>query len=299
MKKHITIIVLLFLGIVSIAQTIPNSEFQTWVSEGDFENPEFWSTSNNPILSALGVIPVSKSTDAYTGDYSARLETKDVALLGLQIPGIITLAQVDIVVSPPSYSISGGLALQENVSQLTGMYKYEAVEDDSATVLIYNFRHNEGSDFDTIGYGVTYLQNASSWTSFTVNMQYVNSHIPDTFNVIFMSSSSPDFTSGAGSVLLVDSITIETNTGIINLNTNLINVKAYPNPVTDFIQFETTEIEANRVVNIYDLNGNLISTTSFSNLSTTVNIRVLPSALYTYCIINNNSILNRGSFIKK
>ena len=299
MKKLVTVLILLCFSIISSAQTIPNSEFQEWITEGDFENPEFWSTSNNPILSALGVVPVSKSTDAYVGDFSARLETKDVALLGLQIPGILTLAEINIIVSPPSFNISGGLALQENVSKLTGMYKYDGVEGDSATVIIYNFKHNEGSDFDTIGYGFAYLQDASAWTPFIVNMQYVNSHIPDTFNVIFMSSSSPDFTTGAGSVLLVDNIEIETNTGIINLNANLINVEVFPNPVTDYVQFETTELEDGRVINIYDLGGNLISTTSFSKLKTSININNLPPAPYTYCVLRHNIIQNRGSFIKK
>jgi len=299
MKKLNTVMVLLCFSIISMAQTIPNYEFQEWITEGDYENPEYWSTSNNPILSSIGVIPVSKSIDAFVGDYSARLETKDVALLGLQIPGIITLAQINIVVSPPSYSISGGLALQENVSKLTGMYKYEGVEGDSATVIIYNFKHDEGSDFDTIGFGVTYLQDASLWTSFTVNMQYVNSHVPDTFNVVFMSSSSPDFTTGAGSVLRVDNIEIETNTGIINLNANMINVEVYPNPTTDYVQFETAEVEDGRMINIYDLGGNLMSTNSFSSLKTSINISNLPSAQYTYCVIKNNSIQNRGSFIKK
>jgi hypothetical protein len=277
-----------------MAQTIPNSEFQEWISEGNFENPEFWSTSNSVLLT-----PVSKSTDAYSDDYSARLETKDVPLLGLQIPGIITLAEINIVFSPPSYSISGGLFLQENVSKLTGMYKYDGIEGDSATVLIYNFKHDEGSNFDTIGYGVAYLQDASSWTSFTVNMQIINSHIPDTFNVVLMSSSSPDFTTGAGSVLLVDNIEIETNTGIINFNEDLINVKVYPNPVTEYVEFETTETQNGRMLNIYDLGGNLIITNNFSSIKTKVDIIELPSALYTYSITKHNQIIKTGSFIKK
>jgi len=297
MKKHLTVIVLMGLSIISFTQTLPNNNFQTWIDHGTYETPNYWSTPDT-ILSSLGVTTVSKSTDAYIGDYSAKLETKTVPFIGLHVPGIITLAEIGIVISPPSYSISGGYALQENVSKLTGMYKYDGVEGDSATVLIYNFKHNEGSDFDTIGYGVTYLQDASSWTSFTVNMQYINSHVPDTFNVIFMSSSSPDFTTGTGSILLVDNIEIETNTGIINLNTNLINVEVYPNPTTSYVEFETIEFDKDRNINIYNLSGKLISTTPFNNFKTIVDVSELYPALYTYSITKNNKILNSGSFIK-
>jgi len=298
MKKLIIIIVFMGMGLISLAQEIPNYNFQSWVSNEIYENPEFWSTSNDPLLAVFGLVPVSKSTDAYSGDYSARLETKDLSSLGLQIPGIVTLAQINIVTSPPSYSITGGLALNENVSKLTGMYKYDGVDGDFATVLIYNFKHNEGSDFDTIGYGVTYLQDASNWTSFTVDMQNLNNHIPDTFNVIIMSSSSPDFTTGAGSVLLVDSITIETNTGIIQLNENIINVKVYPNPSARYVQFETAEFDKDRNISIYNLSGKLISTTTFNKLKTIVDVSELPPALYTYSITKNNKKLNSGSFIK-
>ncbi len=298
MKKLIVVIVFMGMGLISLAQEIPNYNFQSWVSNEIYENPEFWSTSNDPLLALFGLIPVSKSTDAYSGDYSAQLETKDLSTLGLHIPGIVTLAQINIVTSPPSYSINGGLALHENVSKLSGMYKYDGVEGDLATVLIYNFRNDEGSEFDTIGYGVTYLPDASTWTPFTVNMQNLNNHVPDTFNVIILSSSSPDFTTGAGSILLVDSISIETNTGIIQLNENIINVKVYPNPSTNNVQFETTEFDKDRRVNIYNLSGKLISTTTFNKLKTIVDVSELPPALYTYSITKNNQILNSGSFIK-
>jgi len=165
MKKLITLIVLVGLGLITFAQVIPNSTFQTWDNEGSFENPQSWSSSNITI-SGLSIIPVSKSNDAYIGDYSAQLTTQVVPFLNYHIPGIITLADINISMDPLGYSISGGLALQENVSVLNGKYKYEGVENDSAVVLIYNFKHDEGSDYDTIGYGVTYLHDASEWTSF-------------------------------------------------------------------------------------------------------------------------------------
>ncbi|MFK5856027.1 MAG: T9SS type A sorting domain-containing protein [Bacteroidota bacterium] len=297
MKKLITAAILMGISLLTFGQTLPNSDFQSWVTEGIYENPVSWSTSNNPILSLLGAIPVSKSTDSYTGDYSARLETKDIPTLGLHVPGIVTLADINIVVEPPSYSISGGFALQENVSRLTGMYKYSGTND-SATVIIYNFKHNTGSEFDTIGFGITTLNNASTWTEFSVDMQSLNYHVPDTFNVIVMSSSSPDFTSGGGSVLYVDDLKIETNTGIINLSSNKLKVNVYPNPSSDYVQFETSEIGNDRLLSIYDVTGRIIVTHEFNANKIQVNIKDLHTGMYTFRVTDENNILNSGSFIK-
>jgi hypothetical protein len=130
-------------------------------------------------------------------------------------------------------------------------------------------------------------------------MQNLNYHVPDTFNVIIMSSSNPDFSSGAGSILLIDSLAIETNTGIINLNTNVINVDAYPNPASNFVQFKTSKTDNNRKINIYDINGNLLSTNNFNATQTQVNVDYLSAGLYLFRVSNNNMILNRGAFIKK
>ncbi len=298
MKKLITVIILMSISLISFTQTLPNNDFQIWNDNGAYESPNHWSTPDT-ITSALGIITVSKSTDAYIGDYSAKLETRIVPLIELHIPGMITLAEIGIVISPPSYTINGGFALNKNVSKLTGMYRYDGVEGDSATVLIYNFKHDEGSEFDTIGYGVTYLHDATDWTLFTVEMQNLNYHVPDTFNVIIMSSSSPDFSYGEGSVLLVDDLTIETNTGIINLNTNKTIVNIYPNPTSDYIQFETIKSEKGRKVSIYNVVGKLIYTTDFNNPKIKIHTNTFPSGIYTYQVTRYNSIINTGSFISK
>lgn len=278
------------------AQTLPNSEFELWVNYGPFDEPELWNTPN-PIAIYLdpSANSVSKSSDAYTGEYSAKIETITVLGGTLQVPGLITLAQINVDLSSVSYSISGGMALKENVSRLSGMYKYQGVEGDSATVLIYNFKRDNDGEIDTIGYGSGYLLDATSWTPFTVNMQFLNSHVPDTFNVIILSSA---LELHPGSTLYVDSLTIETNTGIINLGFNQISVNVYPNPSSDFVQFETKDIEKERIIRVYNIAGKLISINDFSERKTKISLRVFPSGIYTYHVIEKNKLVNRGSFIR-
>ncbi len=285
------------LSLFGFTQTLPNSEFEVWVDYGLFEQPELWNTPN-PFTTVLDptAISVSKSTDAYTGDYSAKIETINAFGGSVQVPGVITLAQINVDFISVSYSISGGLPLKENVSRLSGMYKYQGVAGDSATVLIYNFKRDNDGDIDTIGYGSGYLLDADSWTPFTINMQYLNSHVPDTFNVIILSSA---LVLRPGSTLLVDSLTIETNTGIINLDFDQISVNIYPNPSSDFVQFETLDIEQGRQISIFDVNGRQVYTNDFSNRKTKISVKEFPSGLYTYQVTLKNKLLNRGTFIKK
>jgi len=296
MKNLIITAFLVGLSIVALGQELPNANFQEWETIDTYQNPEFWSTSNDPLLALASIIPVTRSSDAYTGDYSARLETLDIPLSTYKIPGLLTLAQINIDYQNASYSISGGMALQENVSRLTGMYKYDGSDGDSASVIIYNYRLDEGN-MDTIGFGVGFLSDVSTWTPFSVDMVNLNNHLPDTFNVIIISSSG--FEVASGSVLLVDSLAIETNTGIINLSTEQIIVNVYPNPATELITFETSGFEKDRIISVFDMTGNLISSSNFSESYIEIPVDKLSSGLYTYRVTRHEVLLNRGSFIKK
>ncbi len=281
-------------SLLSFAQNLPNAKFETWTNYGLYEEPELWNTPNPyTTFVSLNAITVSKSSDAFSGDYSAKLETIDIAGM-FQVPGVITLAQISVDFITVSYSISGGLALKENVSKLSGMYKYQGSDGDSATVLIYNFKRDGDGEMDTIGYGSGYLQDATSWTPFTVNMQYLNSHVPDTFNVIILSSALDVH---PGSTLLVDSLTIETNTGIIDLSHNQIRVNVYPNPSSDFVYFETMTDKKERIISIYNIVGELISVYDFSRSKTKISVKEFPSGIYTYRISNQDKLLKRGSFV--
>lgn len=302
MKNLIALVVLMGLGSVTLAQDLPNADFQIWVDSTDYEDPEFWSTPN-PFTSPspISTITVTKSTDAYSGDFSARLETKDILYNLHQIPGLLTLAQFSIDFDNLTFNICGGHALQENVTKFMGMYKYQGADGDSASVLIYNYRLDDNGEMDTIGHGTGYLHDTASWTLFTINMEILNDHVPDTFNVIIMSStmSSSGFEFNSGSILYVDSLAIETSTGMINLDAHNIIVDVYPNPSSGFVQFETREVEKDRQIGIYDAVGKLIGISNFSESKTKIHVKDFPPGLYTYRVTKHNQLLNSGSFIKK
>lgn len=294
MKNLILPFVLLLLSSYAVGQNVPNNDFDNWIDMGLYEEPENWNTPN-PFLISFGEQNVYKSTDSFSGNYSAKLETKNM-FGAADIPGLITLAEIDVDLLAQTYSIKGGLPLNENVSKLTGMYKYSGVDTDSGLVIIYNFRRDGEGEIDTIGYGLLSLPNASIWTPFTVTMVNQNYNVPDTFNVIILSSGDQ---MTAGSVLHVDSLAIETNTGIIDLNQSRLKVSVYPNPASEVVNFKTYNISSDRKIYIIDASGKVVFEHEFNNYDVNINIQNLTDGFYTYGVTERGKLLATGSFLKK
>lgn len=300
MKKTVFILGLIFSTIFIQAQTIPNSSFESWESGTNFEDPTPWNTPNS-ITAWLNAVTVTKSDDAFDGDFSARLETREITIgaTKYQVPGLVTYADFDINVLEGTFSFSGGVYKQEKVYKLRGKYKYKSVDNDSASVLIYCFRHPDGEDFDTIGAGLTFLHDADDWTEFSVDMYYLNDQTPDTFNVLLMSSGT--FQMGympPGSVLYVDNITIDTIYNAIGTNQQF-NAKHFPNPTSDKLTIELENEQRDRMVKIFDINGRMVKQLPFEGRKTTIDVSALPGGTYTYQISNNKNIPITGSFIKQ
>ncbi|HDO28030.1 MAG TPA: T9SS type A sorting domain-containing protein [Bacteroidetes bacterium] len=300
MKKITCSLILLAITFSGLAQTLPNYSFENWVKTPSYEEPLPWNTPN-PLTSLASVVTVEKSDDAYSGNYSAKLTTKkiEVGTISYVSPGLVTYADFHVDYQTLETSFSGGLLMPERISSLSGMYKYTGQNNDSATVLIYNFRHPEGEQIDTIGIGVLFLHDTGQWSPFTVQMNYLNDHQPDTFNVLMMSTASFNIEiMPLGSVLMLDSITVKTSTGIFDLNVGTIDLNVYPNPATNRIIFETTEPEKNRKVNIFDVSGKLVRQLDFNQKSLPLNLNGLPSGNYSYRIFTGNKLYNSGTFIK-
>lgn len=294
MKKTIAVIIGFLIASVGYTQSLPNSDFEIW--EDLISEPESWNTPN-PITGLVLVKTVTKSEDSYSGLYAARLETKEINFLGsiFNVPGMLTLGEFELNLADTSYGFSGGLFLQENVSQLSGMYKYSGQEGDSAFVFIYNYKKN-GEVMDTIGYGYKHLHDAADWTPFTVDMQLLNNQVPDTFNVVVISSGSQD--PKVGSVLLLDSLDIHINTGINDSPPAITEVKCYPNPAADELHFELKERGLNRMLRIYNTMGQKLIEAPFNDVHIRIPIDQLSSGTYSYRITDQNQLPGSGSFIK-
>jgi hypothetical protein len=295
MKKTFTLSIFMLTVLFGSAQILPNAGFEAWETFSGYEDPQLWNTPNQ-YTSLIGVTVVSKSTDAYSGDFSAKLETKNV--LTFKAPGLLTLADFTVNIINQTYSFSGGIPLTDRVNKMTGMFKYSGANGDSASIMIISFRYNaESQQTDTVGLGYGFLHDASDWTEFTVNMSPLSEAQPDTFNVIIMSSGSFDL--NVGSTLYVDDLSVETLTGIIQLSEELSNVKVYPNPVSDFVKFEIENEGENMELSLFDSSGRQVKKLTFSGKTTEVNLSNFPAGVYSYRIAKNGKLLGSGSFVKK
>ena len=295
MKNYFTLVFLLLCFSVINAQEIPNPDFETWEDMGTYEDPEFWNTPN-PFTSLAGAITVSKSEDAYSGTYSARLETVDI-LGGLyQAPGLLTYADFFVDFQTGEYSFGGGIPKSETVTHVHGKYKYSGVAGDSASIIAVSFRHPEGEDNDTTAIGFSFLPDASEWTEFTVNMVQLSEETPDTFNIMILSSGS--FELVAGSVLYVDDLSISIITDIAERE-NEFSISTYPNPVIDRVTFEANKTANDRMLDIYDLTGRRISSQNFNSEKIIVDLSQFPAGMYTYRVSSENNLLKSGQLVKR
>jgi hypothetical protein len=298
MKKTYPLIILFFIALTIQAQELPNSGFESWENVGTYEEPTSWHTPN-PFTSLIGAVTVTKSEDAFGGDYSAMLESINITIgsFSYDVPGLVTYADFNVDISTGAYTFKGGLFMPHQVLNFSGKYKYTGAEGDSASVIIYSFAHPEGEEMDTIGIGFGILHDAIDWTDFSVSMVQLNDHTPDTFNVLILSSGSEIII--PGSVLKVDDVTFETNVGVFSLPERNIEVSIFPNPATDRLTFETTENSAGRILRIFDITGREVKNIPFTNRKLSVDVSDLLGGHYSYIVQEKQELLGTGSFIKK
>jgi parallel beta-helix repeat protein len=86
------------------------------------------------------------------------------------------------------------------------------------------------------------------------------------------------------------------------INTKLTNVKVYPNPTSDFLSFETNQNYTFDSIKFFDINGKNIDQIKLDESKSTYQWKVsnnFNKGVYLYVIMNGNSIIDSGKFIKK
>jgi hypothetical protein len=244
---------IIFLNLGVFAQSIPNPGFENWASSGGYSDPVSWTTPNSTsYVFPFYVLTVTESGDAVEGTKSARLETKDI--LGIPVPGLITLGILNVNVFENTSSITGGIPYNLRPDKLNGFFKYAPATNDSLLIAVFMLKHNNVSgQLDTIGIGAfSSAETTTAFTAFEINIDYETEELPDTMNILIMSS---DVTNPVvGSVLHVDNLTFSFDVGIEN-SIAQSRYSIYPNPTSDFVNIA---ISTDKIVEVklYDIVGN-------------------------------------------
>jgi len=217
MKKLILSIYAMLLVVSSFAQTVPNGGFENWYNNYYFDEPNFGTTSNLQSYFSILSGNVEKTTDAFAGNYAAKLST--VASPTDTLPGII------IVGTPGGSGINGGIPINVRPDSLKCHAKFNIQPNDTASIII-GFR--KFGFVDPIGFvQLVFTGVQNSYQAYKGEITWVDATtVPDTLFGYITSSIFTQYSSMPGSELFIDNIGF---TGVIGA------------PSTDFETWTTVE----------------------------------------------------------
>lgn len=263
------------LPLVLYNQSIPNNGFENWETfsaTGTME-PLPWITSN--IQGAVSGIAanVSRSTDAYKGNYSMRLETV-AELGGGPFIGAATL-----------YSELNG-----KPQQLRGYYKGSILGNDDAGIAIFI-----KSNSVLVGAGdIEFDGSQDDFTFFELDIEYFLPMEPDTMSIIILNAVNAIGT--VGTTIYLDDLSFDISS---STNPDLRPepaVKIFPNPARNTITVDLPYEVNDIFFIIYDSNGAKLKAVPMKGTSR-VDISMLPAGIYVFEIRNRLSeLLESGRF---
>lgn len=312
MKIYILFIIsFLLFRFLAFSQTdIPNSGFENWRAEYndqqeylyDEPNDEWWGTLNK--LRRLGPsapVTTTKTTDAHTGIYAAKMETlpfgNDFVIPGMLLTGVF---------KPEIYGYLEGRSFTGKPTRLKGYYKFKQVDGDSCSIYINLTRYESQNDRkDTIAEGSLVIREPiDQYVEFKVDLNYFNYEIqPDSIKIVFISSAGVrgmGSTTNAkiGNTLIIDDLMLEYPNGVqVPLMSERL-ASIFYDYNKNKLNINLEEIITDAKLKIYDLLGNEIISYSLSNqLNHQIDFNK-SNGIYLFRIIHNEMPISWGKFIK-
>lgn len=270
MKNHFVFLILLilFLQFSSFPQ-IPNNSLENW-TDG---NPDNWTTNN-----IIGLLePVTKSNDAYSGSYSAKMEMM-TALSSLFQP-VLNAGQPGV-----------GIPVSQRHTKINFYYKYYPATPSVSLVISVAMYKN--SQFIGVGLGST-KAGSGSFIKMTASINYFGQEVPDAATIYVTLIDSLFNPASAGSYAIVDDFyfdqIIEVNNDE-NSRSGFSLAQNYPNPFnpTTTIRWQSP-IGGTQTLKVYDMLGKEVAALvneykPAGNYSIQFDGKNLPSGVYIYKI---------------
>lgn len=254
---------LLIIGAISVsalanAQSVPNGGFETWTNNGFYEDPNEWTSLNMlGILFGVETTVVSKSTDAHTGTYSAKVETIAADLDGNgdddTLPGSMYLGTLDFM----SETATNGAAFAYRPDSLTGFFKYAPVNGDMWAVQVTLTKWNAANQSaDVIGTAEFVGMGAeSAFTRFSTDIEYLMPDMPDSVQIMVMASGGMP---SPGTALWIDDLSFVTNSTADAPELSAAPlIQYYPNPASHSL---TVIAAKSTTIDVYNALGLRIDT---------------------------------------
>lgn len=184
---------------------IPNPGFEEW-SGGE---PVGWNTINQTVFGTSFVCVTREQNNPQSGTYCAKIQTvtQNIFLVGpVTMPGIVSLGEITLDILNQTGTVNGGVPIDTRPNQLNGWFRYQPGSGDSCIIGIGLSRWN-GTGRDTLAYSYkTIGGQTSTWTPFSLPIDYLIWEMPDTMNIMFFSSNLLTGSPVTGSTLWVDNL---------------------------------------------------------------------------------------------
>ncbi len=281
---------------------IPGGDFEIW-NESNVTNPDGWASSNVFTLPNVSVTP---SSFAYTGEFSARIESMPLGFDPASNYGFVILqdlfsdncgeGEIDLFEIYIPYKVFGYY-----------MYTASKASDDSASVYFsYDKYDLTGPGCTNILQYVFFLPPVNEWTYFEVEMPYevysqwcFSENQPQFFSLGF-ASTKINLDEGpkglAGGVLFIDDLQMDYESCWSVLESEQNQIRVYPNPATNYLTVQSqgaifTEFQ------ILDVTGKMIRSIKSVGSNQRIDVSDLPQGLYTLRALAMDEVTCK-SFVK-
>jgi hypothetical protein len=246
-----------------------NGDFENWDSLVTME-PLHWTSSNYESLGNDST-GVTISSDAYHGNHSVAIVNRRG--WDGQINGYVSNQRR----VAGSMQLAGGLPVNNNPGRLKGYYKYFPQSGDRASIHLTTYQGDGTVQEDTIHS----LGAAANWTPFTCGLTYFGSDTIDEIAVALhagdlrLTSAGPRL----GSLLLVDSLSIEYGWGMGVTYLYGPSISLFPNPAANDVKL-VPGFNGKYNMLLSDLSGRTILATHGNEGEIRLPIGHLPTGMY-------------------
>jgi hypothetical protein len=241
MKKLIIFAIVFFTSYASYAQSqLSGSDFENWSQNfynssfpslfyWELEPTSIWSSPNEGVT-IVGNFPTERTSDAQSGSYAARMETKSV----FSVPAAGTIFSGYLIPDMFNTRAMLGVPFTDKPSSFNGYYKYTPAYYNGGQTIdscaIYALlSYWDGNQRDTIAEASYYTSDTiNNYTYFSIPFVYSLPNTPDTITVVFSSSKNGDsFVGGIGSTLYIDNISFDYSSSIEKAEQKMAFKKRY------------------------------------------------------------------------
>lgn len=296
MIRTTSVLILILFSFFSYSQSLINENFESWIDNTAFIDPEGWITLND--LSPEYGIPytVLKSTDAMEGQYAAHLESRKFT--------IDTYTDTLPAVMFYGSNIWAGIDYPwaKRVKKISFNYKYKPNGIDSgAFYFVVGYKNKQTGKY--VQNGVAYFlfaKKVETYTKVELPVYYNSNNKCDTVVIAFMNSiESRKNRHKPGTILLIDDIDTEWEDfpPIRIASEPDLQFGVYPNPATDIIQVKGLSPGFYKA-KIIDMMGKIVLSENITDDNLDID-KLKPGFYHLYIQSNDGSYSGTNYFIKR